>query len=70
MPRRTETWEWCRWTRIEPLVNVVAFSPTEYQLLFRKKWTVVQTWSSFPKKIQKVFEIVFKSIYQNQLFSI
>ena len=41
MPRRTETWEGCRWTRIDPLVNVVPSEPTVHQLLFREKRTVV-----------------------------
>ena len=41
MPRRTETWEGCRWTRIDPPVNVVRSEPTDHQLLFSRKWTVV-----------------------------
>ena len=41
MPRPTETWEGCRWTRTDPPVNVESSEPTDHQLLFRKKWTVV-----------------------------
>ena len=31
MPRRTEIWEGCRWTRIDPLVNVVPSDPTVHE---------------------------------------
>ena len=31
----------CDWTRTDPPVNVVPLEPTDHQLLFRKKWTVV-----------------------------
>ena len=42
---RTETWEGYRWTRTDPTVNVEPSEPTDHQLLFRKKWTVVPSYN-------------------------
>ena len=58
MPRPTETWEGCRWTRTDPPVNVESSEPTDHQLLFRKKWTVVYSvLKRDPKDVLKVIEI-------------
>ena len=52
MPRRTETREGCRWTRIDPPVNVVPSEPTVHQLLFREKRTVVRVLSRFERGVR------------------
>ena len=61
MPRRTETWEGCRWTRVDPLVNVVPSEPTDHQLLFRNKWTVVTGKVRFPQQEIEICYLIAKS---------
>ena len=51
MCARTETWEGCRWTRIDPPVNVVPSEPTVHQLLFREKRTVVLSYLGSERKV-------------------
>ena len=74
MPRRTETWEGCRWTRIDPPVNVVPSEPTVHQLLFRKKRTVVHDNSSTKRilcccpdllalKVSNAFPLVRRALF-------
>ena len=66
MPRRTETWEGCRWTRIDPPVNVVPSEPTDHQLLFRKKRTVVPL--RWLRKYQHTPSVGIKVNYRRNIF--
>ena len=54
MPRRTEPWEGCRWTRIDPPVNVVPSEPTVHQLLFILTSSVIDKKLEIDKKTSKL----------------
>ena len=67
MPRPTETWEGCRWTRTDPPVNVESSEPTDHQLLFRKKWTVVRGFTTAMIQSLNRFELELLGSYMKKL---